>query len=99
MPRRWLALVCSLLHSCACRLRQPCGRSRFASRRIPKAGRFMFAQSSLLKLIFGRLTFDAFPIHEPILVVTFLFVATGGIAVLGAITYFRLWGYLWSEGV
>ncbi|WP_213773080.1 cytochrome o ubiquinol oxidase subunit I [Bradyrhizobium sp. dw_78] len=57
----------------------------------------MFAQSSFLKLVFGRLTFDAFPIHEPILVVTFLGVATGGIAVVGAITYFKLWGYLWRE--
>src|ERR1700759_5509495 len=57
----------------------------------------MLDQSSLLKFIFGRFTLDAFPIHEPILVGTFLFVATGGIAVLGAITYFRLWGYLWRE--
>ena len=57
----------------------------------------MFAQSSFLKLIFGRLTLDAFPIHEPILVATFLVVAVVGLAVLGAITYFRLWGYLWRE--
>ncbi|MBS7538829.1 cytochrome o ubiquinol oxidase subunit I [Ancylobacter lacus] len=47
--------------------------------------------------IFGRLTLDALPLHEPIVVVTFLVVAMGGIAVLGAITYFRLWGYLWKE--
>src|ERR1700731_4095342 len=57
----------------------------------------MLAKSSLLKIIFGRLTLDAFPIHEPILVVTFLGVALGGAAVFGAITYFRLWGYLWKE--
>ena len=57
----------------------------------------MFAQSSFFKLIFGRLTLDAFPIHEPILVATFLVVAVVGLAVLGAITYFRLWGYLWRE--
>ena len=57
----------------------------------------MFAQSSFLKLIFGRLTLDAFPIHEPILVATFLVVAVIGLAVVGAITYFRLWGYLWRE--
>ena len=57
----------------------------------------MFAQSSFLKLIFGRLTLDAFPIHEPILVATFLVVAVVGLAVVGAITYFRLWGYLWRE--
>jgi cytochrome o ubiquinol oxidase subunit I len=57
----------------------------------------MLANSSLLKIIFGRLTLDAFPIHEPILVGTFIVVALGGAAVFGAITYFRLWGYLWKE--
>ncbi|HUN95105.1 MAG TPA: cbb3-type cytochrome c oxidase subunit I, partial [Bradyrhizobium sp.] len=57
----------------------------------------MLDQSSLIKFIFGRFTLDAFPIHEPILVGTFIVVATGGIAVFGAITYFRLWGYLWRE--
>jgi len=57
----------------------------------------MFAQSSFLKLLFGRLTLDAFPIHEPILVATFLVVAVIGLAVVGTITYFRLWGYLWCE--
>lgn len=57
----------------------------------------MLANSSLPKVIFGRLTLDAFPIHQPILVATFLVVALGGVAVFGAITYFRLWGYLWRE--
>src|SRR6201996_2903736 len=57
----------------------------------------MLDQSSLIKFIFGRFTLDAFPIHEPILVGTFIVVAAGGIAVFGAITYFRLWGYLWRE--
>ncbi len=51
----------------------------------------------LSKLLFGRLTWAAFPIHEPILVVTFIVVATGGAAVLGVITRYRLWGYLWRE--
>src|SRR5258708_5890366 len=55
----------------------------------------MLANSSLLEMIFGRLTLDAFPIHEPILVGTFIVVALGGIAVVGAVSYFRLWGYLW----
>jgi cytochrome o ubiquinol oxidase subunit 1 len=57
----------------------------------------MLANSSLLKIIFGRLTLDAFPIHEPILVATFLVVVLGGAVVFGAISYFRLWGYLWRE--
>ncbi len=53
--------------------------------------------SVLTKAIFGRLTLESLPFHEPILVVTFAVVALGGIALLGAITYFRLWGYLWRE--
>ena len=57
----------------------------------------MSENSELLKFIFGRLTWESFPLHEPIVVVTFIVVALGGIAVLGAITYFRLWGYLWKE--
>ena len=52
---------------------------------------------TLLKTIFGRLTLDSFPIHEPILVGTFAAVALGGAVVLGALTYFKLWGYLWKE--
>ncbi len=52
---------------------------------------------SFLKTIFGRLTLDSFPIHEPILVATFIMVAIGGAAVLGALTYFKVWGYLWKE--
>ncbi|QTL02523.1 cytochrome o ubiquinol oxidase subunit I [Aquabacter sp. L1I39] len=47
--------------------------------------------------IFGRLTLESLPFHEPILVATFAVVALGGIGVLGALTYFRLWGYLWRE--
>jgi cytochrome o ubiquinol oxidase subunit I len=53
--------------------------------------------ATLLRLIFGRLTLDALPIHEPILIGTFCGVAVGGIAVLGLLTYFKLWGYLWKE--
>ena len=51
----------------------------------------------LTKLLFGRLTLESIPYHEPILVATFAAVAIGGIALLGAITYYRLWGYLWRE--
>ncbi len=51
----------------------------------------------LLKLFFGRLTWDALPLHVPIVMVTFAVVMIGALAVLGAITYFRLWGYLWRE--
>jgi cytochrome o ubiquinol oxidase subunit 1 len=47
--------------------------------------------------LFGRLSWESLPLHEPIVVVTFGVVALGGIAVVGALTYFRLWGYLWRE--
>ncbi|MHB0665562.1 cytochrome o ubiquinol oxidase subunit I [Roseomonas mucosa] len=47
--------------------------------------------------MFGRLSLESIPYHEPILIVTFIGVAIGGLAVLGALTYFRLWGYLWKE--
>ncbi len=57
----------------------------------------MFSNPDLYKFIFGRLTLDSIPYHEPILVVTFIGVAVGGIALLGLLTYFRLWGYLWKE--
>ncbi|MDL2400251.1 cytochrome o ubiquinol oxidase subunit I [Rhizobium mayense] len=57
----------------------------------------MFSNPDLYKFIFGRLTLDQIPYHEPILVVTFLGVAVGGIALLGLLTYFRLWGFLWKE--
>ena len=57
----------------------------------------MTDQPDLTKLIFGRLTWDAIPFHEPILLITFLMVAVGGVVVLGAITYYKKWGYLWHE--
>ncbi|WP_426287961.1 cytochrome o ubiquinol oxidase subunit I [Luteibacter sp. E-22] len=47
--------------------------------------------------MFGRLTLEAIPYHEPILVGTFIMVAIGGIALLAVITRAKLWGYLWSE--
>ena len=47
--------------------------------------------------LFGRLTWDKLPITEPIVVGTFIVVALGALALLAALTYFRLWGYLWKE--
>ena len=46
--------------------------------------------------LFGRLTLQAIP-TEPIVLATFVAVALGGIALLAALTYFKLWGYLWKE--
>ena len=53
----------------------------------------------LTRLIFGRLSWDAIPFHEPILLWTFVAVAIGGLAVLAALTYFRLWGSLWRDWI
>jgi cytochrome o ubiquinol oxidase subunit 1 len=49
--------------------------------------------------IFGRLTWEAFPYHEPILVATFAAVVLGGLALMGAMTYFRAWGVLWRDWI
>jgi len=53
--------------------------------------------NEIAKFIFGRLSWDALPLHEPILLVTFGMVACGGLAVLGLLTRYKLWGYLWTE--
>ncbi|MFW2853873.1 cytochrome o ubiquinol oxidase subunit I [Sphingomonas sp. TX0543] len=53
--------------------------------------------TSLTKTIFGRLTWESFPIHEPILLGTFIVVALLGVAIVALITRYRLWGYLWKE--
>jgi cytochrome o ubiquinol oxidase subunit 1 len=50
-------------------------------------------------LILGRLTWDAIPFHEPILLGTFIAVACGGLVVVGCITYFRVWGVLWRDWI
>src|SRR5450830_864159 len=57
----------------------------------------MFDQIDMTKLIFGRLSWDAIPFHEPILLATFVMVGLGGITLLGALTYFRVWGVLWRN--
>ncbi|UOO93056.1 cytochrome o ubiquinol oxidase subunit I [Vitreoscilla stercoraria] len=44
----------------------------------------------------GKLDWSAIP-GDPIVIVTMIAMALGGIAVVGALTYFKKWGYLWSE--
>ncbi len=53
----------------------------------------------LTQLLLGRLSWDAIPYHEPILVFTFIGVALGGAALFGTLTYFRLWGVLWRDWI
>ncbi len=47
--------------------------------------------------MFGKLTLDAIPFHEPIIMVTLTAVALGGLAILAAITWLRLWAPLWKD--
>jgi cytochrome o ubiquinol oxidase subunit I len=47
--------------------------------------------------MFGKLTLDAIPFHEPIIMGTGAVVAAGGIALLATITWFGKWKYLWTE--
>ncbi|MCK2044443.1 MULTISPECIES: cytochrome o ubiquinol oxidase subunit I [Chromohalobacter] len=49
--------------------------------------------------MFGKLGLDDIPYHEPILVVTALVMALGGLAIVGALTYFKKWKWLWSEWI
>ncbi|MEG8056962.1 cytochrome o ubiquinol oxidase subunit I [Sphingomonas sp. 22L2VL55-3] len=52
---------------------------------------------TLLKTIFGRLTLESLPLHEPIVVATFAMVAIGELGLVAALTYFKVWGYLWNQ--
>ncbi|CAD6554792.1 Cytochrome bo(3) ubiquinol oxidase subunit 1 [Paraburkholderia hiiakae] len=49
--------------------------------------------------MFGKLTLDAVPWHEPIIMGTGAVVALGGLALLAAITIAGKWGYLWREWI
>ncbi|WP_115718689.1 cytochrome o ubiquinol oxidase subunit I [Gallaecimonas mangrovi] len=47
--------------------------------------------------MFGKLTWDQIPYNVPILIGTFAVVALLGIVLVGALTYYKKWGYLWKE--
>ncbi|MBN9407604.1 MAG: cytochrome o ubiquinol oxidase subunit I [Burkholderiales bacterium] len=53
--------------------------------------------TDLSRLVFGRLSWESIPLHDPILLVTFIGVVAGGGAVLALLTKFRLWGVLWRD--
>jgi cytochrome o ubiquinol oxidase subunit 1 len=59
----------------------------------------MLDRARIVELIVGRLSWDALPWHEPILLGTFVGVAIGAVAVLAVITYFRFWGTLWRDWI
>ena len=47
----------------------------------------------------GKLSIDAIPFHEPILVFTMSAIAIGGIALFALITKYKKWGVLWTEWI
>ena len=47
--------------------------------------------------LFGKLGLHSLPLNEPVVVGTFIGVAVLGAVLLTALTYYRLWGYLWNE--
>lgn len=49
--------------------------------------------------MFGKLTLDAVPYHEPIIVGTLAVVGVLGLALVAALTKYRKWGYLWREWI
>ena len=54
-------------------------------------------RSELMQFIFGRLTLDAIPYDDPILLGTFAASALLGLSLLAWVTKKGLWGYLWRE--
>jgi cytochrome o ubiquinol oxidase subunit 1 len=57
----------------------------------------MTQEPTALHAVFGRLSLDALPLHEPIVVAAFIGTALAGAALLAAVTKYKLWGYLWRE--
>ena len=52
---------------------------------------------AIWNFLLGRLSLSSLPLHNTIVVWTFVAVVLGGGALLGAVTYFRKWSYLWHE--
>ena len=49
--------------------------------------------------VFGRLSWESIPLHDPIILATFTMVAIGGLAVLAVMMKLRLWGPLWRDWI
>ena len=52
----------------------------------------MFEQADTVKLLLGRLTWEAIPLHEPVLLAVCVALALAGRALVGGMTYCRMWG-------
>ncbi|HTM81987.1 cytochrome o ubiquinol oxidase subunit I [Asticcacaulis sp.] len=53
--------------------------------------------SPLVNFLFGKLRLDSIPWHEPIIMVAGAGMVGAAVLVLGLITYFKQWKYLWTE--
>lgn len=53
----------------------------------------------LQRLVFGRLGWDALPLHEPILIGTFAATILGGLVLMALLTRYKLWGPLWRDWI
>jgi len=53
----------------------------------------------LENLIFGKLTIDAVPYDNPIIMGAGVFMALTALVVLGSLTYFKKWKWLWQEWI
>lgn len=51
----------------------------------------------LQDIIFGKLTLDAIPYHNPIIMGSGVFMLAVCLTVMGALTYFKKWSWLWNE--
>ncbi|UDG80614.1 Cytochrome bo(3) ubiquinol oxidase subunit 1 [Candidatus Hartigia pinicola] len=47
--------------------------------------------------MFGKLTLNAIPFHEPIIMFTLYIIMFSGLALIGAISYYNKWKWLWKE--
>ena len=47
--------------------------------------------------MFGKLTLEAVPYHEPIIMITLAVVGVLGLGIVAALTHFKKWKWLWSE--
>ncbi|VVE01851.1 Cytochrome bo(3) ubiquinol oxidase subunit 1 [Pandoraea capi] len=52
-----------------------------------------------MSTLFGKLTLEAIPYHEPIIMGAVGMMVIGGLGILALLTYFGKWKYLWNEWV
>ena len=55
------------------------------------------AGATIVDPIFGKLHWGVIPLHDPVILVTFIGCAILGVGLFYALTRYKLWGYLWSE--